>query len=91
MLAEMREHPGGSALNIATSAAVQPGSLRCSAFIECVPREHGWHVQRLCDGRGERGRCRVSNSTPFEDSGTCHPTDWKSVVPIAGLMESYLT
>jgi hypothetical protein len=51
MLAEMREHPGGSALNIATSATVQPGSLRCSAFIERVPREHGWLVQRLCHGR----------------------------------------
>jgi hypothetical protein len=50
MLAEMREHPGGSALNIATSAEVQPGSLRCAAFIERVPREHGWHVQRLCEG-----------------------------------------
>ena len=36
MLAEMREHPGGSAEDIATSAAVQPGSLRCSAFIELV-------------------------------------------------------
>jgi hypothetical protein len=82
MLAEMREHPGGIALNIATSAAVQPGSLRCSAFIERVLREHGWHVQRLCDGRGEAGRTVLL----FEDSGTCHPTDWKSVVPIAGLM-----
>ena len=41
MLAEMREHPGGSALNLAMFAAVQPGSLRCSAFIERVPREHG--------------------------------------------------
>jgi len=29
----MREHPGGSELDLATSAAVQPGSLRCSAMI----------------------------------------------------------
>jgi hypothetical protein len=40
LIAEMRrrsaaadEHPGGSALNIAMSATVQPGSSRCSAFI----------------------------------------------------------
>ena len=40
MLPEMRRrsaaegmHPGGSELDLATSAAVQPGSLRCSAFI----------------------------------------------------------
>ena len=49
LLAEMREHPGGSELNLAMSAAVQPGSLRCSAFIERVPREHGWHALRLCE------------------------------------------
>jgi hypothetical protein len=40
MLAEMREHPGGSAEDIATSAAVQPGSLRCSAIISA--RFPGW-------------------------------------------------
>ncbi len=64
MLAEMREHPGGIALNLATFAAVQPGSLRCSALIERVPRELGWHVLRLCEGREIRfGRATIRSSS----------------------------
>jgi hypothetical protein len=39
ILAEMREHPGGSGLNMATFAAVQPDSSRCSATIALAPGE----------------------------------------------------
>jgi hypothetical protein len=51
MLAEMRKHPGGSELNVATFAAVQPGSLRCSAFIERAPCAHQRDAQTLCYAR----------------------------------------
>jgi hypothetical protein len=33
IVAEMRKHPGGRELNLAMFATVQPGSLRCSAFM----------------------------------------------------------
>jgi hypothetical protein len=43
MLAEMREQPGGSGVNMATFAAVQPDSSRCSAFISMYPLNY-WGI-----------------------------------------------
>ena len=49
MLAEMREHPGGSGANMETFASVQPDSSRCSASISLAAPVRERHARTLCE------------------------------------------
>jgi len=60
ILAEMRKHPGGSGVNMAMSAAVQPDRSRCSAFNSTAPSE-------VCgiSGRRSAGATSVPSTTGY--------------------------
>ena len=46
MFAEVRKHPGRSALPTAMLAAVQPGNLRCSAWHKVAGKKIFWEMVR---------------------------------------------